>query len=365
MRYYMTINATSVVLDGDDPAIMVHLYGPNGVGFPSVKKDIFGYFETEKEVCEEIQKDLGLIPCPAPTYYPISEENARRAKQAISWSDYKAGSATEEYRLYVDKASLLAKACKDSTDPMYHDQIDRLLDTYARKLAENINAENANTASCPSVMIAGPANFPVRKKEKQNARAATLMDEWNQIQGLLDKMRSVGRGGISSDDPNALAKLKAKMEKLQKAQETMKNVNAWYRQNKTVIGCPYLSEENAAKLDADMKSQWHMEDKPFQSYELSNNGAEIRRLAKRIEALEKRESEPTPEGWEFYGGKVVVNKALNRLQVIFDDKPDAETREELKGNGFRWAPSQNAWQRQYTENAMRAARRCKCLQPED
>lgn len=365
MRYYMTILARSVVLDADDPAIMVHLYGPNGAGFPSIKETVYGYFETEKEVSEEIQKDLGLIPGPVPRYYSISEESARRAKQAISWSDYKAGSATEDYKLYVDKASMLAETCKKTVDPMYHEQIDRLLDTYARKLAENINADNANTASCPSVMIAGPANFPVRKKEKQNARAATLMDEWNQIQGLLDRMRSVGHGGISSDDPNALAKLKAKMEKLQKAQETMKNVNAWYRQHKTVIGCPHLSEENAAKLDADMKSSWHMEDKPFQSFELSNNSAEIRRLAKRIEELEKRESEQAPEGWEFDGGRVEVNRGLNRLQVFFDDKPDAETREELKSDGFRWAPSQNAWQRQYTENAVRAARRCKCLQPED
>lgn len=365
MRYYLTLPLTSVNLGDGTPPVTVHIYGPNGAGFPSIKKDVYGYFEVEKEVSDQIKEEYGLIPGPTPNYYRINEEAARRAKQAISFNDYCAGSATADYRLYVDKASLLAEACKSSVDPMYHEQIDRLLESYARRLAENINADNANTASCPSVMIAGPANFPVRKKEKQNARAEKLMNEWNEIQGLLDKMRSVGRGGISSDDPNALEKLRAKMEKLQKAQETMKNVNAFYREHKTVIGCPYISEENAEKLQADMKAQWHMEDKPFQSYELSNNGAEIRRLAKRIEALEKRDAGQAPEGWEFYGGRVVVNRALNRLQIIFDDKPDAETREELKGNGFRWAPSQNAWQRQYTENAMRAAKRCKCLQPED
>ena len=53
-------------------------------------------------------------------------------------------------------------------DPMYHEKIDRLLDTYARKLAENMNHGYAIDARVPSVMIAGSANFPVGKKEKQN-----------------------------------------------------------------------------------------------------------------------------------------------------------------------------------------------------
>ena len=35
-----------------------------------------------------------------------------------------------------------------------------------------------------------------------------------------------------------------------------------------------------------------------------------------------------------------------RLQLFFDEKPDADTRAILKKNGFRFAPSQNnAWQR--------------------
>ena len=40
-------------------------------------------------------------------------------------------------------------------------------------------------------------------------------------------------------------------------------------------------------------------------------------------------------GWEFDGGRVEANTADNRLQIFFDEKPDKEIREELKGNGFR------------------------------
>ena len=78
-------------------------------------------------------------------------------------------------------------------------------------------------------MIAGGSNFPVRKKEKQNAARDSNMQEWQYIQGLLDKIRSTGMGGIRQDDPQAIPKLQKKLAGLEKAQETMKAVNAYYR----------------------------------------------------------------------------------------------------------------------------------------
>ena len=72
-------------------------------------------------------------------YYPINEGAARRAKEMNSFSDYKEGSATAEYRAMVDKAAAIAEKQKSRVDPMYHEKIDHLLDTYARKLAENMN----------------------------------------------------------------------------------------------------------------------------------------------------------------------------------------------------------------------------------
>ena len=49
------------------------------------------------------------------------------------------------------------------------------------------------------------------------------------------------------------------------------------------------------------------------------------------------------------------NGEAMRVQFIFDGKPDEQTREILKRNGFRWAPSQGAWQRQLTQNGKYAA----------
>ena len=299
---------------------------------------------------------------PAVKYYPINEAAARRAKEMNSYSDYKPGSATAEYRSYVEEAVQLAERQKARVDPMYHEKIDSLLDTYARKLAANMNKGFEIDARVPSILIAGGSNFPVRKKEKQNAARDTNYREWQDIQGLLDKIRSTGMGGISADDPQAVQKLEKKLAGLEKAQETMKAVNAYYRKHKTLDGCPHLSAESIEKMKADMASQWHIEDKPYPTWALSNNSAEIRRVKERIKSL-SQQREIGYVGWEFEGGKVETNAEANRLQILFEEKPDAATREELKSNGFRWSPKAEAWQRQLTDNAYRSADYIKAILP--
>ena len=162
----------------------------------------------EKEAQTEPEADTGVSSetpqttqpeqvAPVAPYYTINEAAAKRAKDMNSFSDYKQGSATAEYRHYVDEAVQLAERQKQRVDPMYHEKIDSLLDTYARKLAANMNKGYEIDARVPSILIAGGSNFPTRKKEKQNAARDSNYREWQDIQGLLDKIRSTGMGGIS------------------------------------------------------------------------------------------------------------------------------------------------------------------------
>ena len=209
-------------------------------------------------------------------YYPINEDLARRAKEMNSFFDYVPGSATAEYRRCVDGAARIAEAQKQRVDPIHHEKIDRLLDTYARKLAENINQSNSIATRVPSILISGRGNFPVRKKEKQNRAADANMEEWRQIQGLLDKIRGTGMGGISADEPDAVDKLKAKLERLEAFQDKVKAVNAYYRKRKMLDGCPDLSAEEIEKLRTEMARSWRAQPKPYEGYALSNNNASIR-----------------------------------------------------------------------------------------
>lgn len=110
------------------------------------------------------------------------------------------------------------------------------------------------------------------------------------------------------------------------------------------------------------KQNWHMEEKPYASYQLSNNNANIRRLKQRIELLNCHRNTNYP-GWKFYGGEVTANKEANRMQIFFDDKPDESIRTELKRNGFRWALKEKAWQRQLNQNAYYAADSISAIYP--
>ena len=145
-------------------------------------------------------------------------------------------------------------------------------------------------------------------------------------------------------------------------QEEMKTVNAYYRKHKTLEGYPVLSAEEIGKLQSSMASDWRKNPVPYPSYLLTNNNANIRRTRQRIEDLK---SQSVYAGWAVPGGRAEINEGENRLQLFFEEKPSEEQRRELKSNGFKWAPSQGAWQRQLTKNAIYAAGRMEFLRQED
>lgn len=294
-------------------------------------------------------------------YYPINEDAARRAKKANSLDDYIAGSATAEYQRYVDEAKRIADFHKTQVDVAYHEKIDRLLDTYARNLAKNMNARFDIDSRVPSVMISGAGNFPVRQKEKQNAAREKNWEEWKRISEIPEKISTIGMGGIQSSETNALEKLELKVIELEKSQETMKQINAYYRKNKTLDDCPYLPKEQLDELRAVMAKSWHGA-VPFETFTLTNNNAEIKRIKSRIEELRKTK-DGHYVGWEFDGGKVEANSKDMRLQIFFEEKPNSEKRAELKKAGFRWSPTVGSWQRQLNDNAIYAANGVKFIQP--
>ena len=169
---------------------------------------------------------------------------------------------------------------------------------------------------------------------------------------------------ISSDDPDAINKLTAKLEKLKAFQAQMKEVNAYYRKHNTCVGCESLSPEQAKQMDESLESGEPWKKVPFPFYALSNNNQEIHRIEARIKQLSAVRDDGFC-GWEFDGGKVVANSDNNRLQVFFDAVPSPEIRQELKSRGFHWSRFEGAWQRQLTDNAIYSASRIAAICPTD
>lgn len=296
------------------------------------------------------------------TYYPINEDTARNAHYMVHMSDYKPGSATAEYRAAVDQAAELVERQKKAVSPFYHDKLDALLDRYARRLAEWTNDYNRNQASYPSQFISGAGGFNMRKHNKQMAREDSLWKEYDEIKDLLHKMESVGTGPVDLADPHAREILTDQLQKLQARLDRNKAMNAYYRKHKSFAGFPDLTDDAAARLDAqfaETRQRCPWIDKPCPDYELTSLRGKIKRVEERIAELDKRaqQAEQPADNTAFPGGEIVRNLEADRLQIIFDEKPDEDTRAALKQNGFRWSPRYGAWQRQLTQNAESAARR--------
>lgn len=287
-------------------------------------------------------------------YYEISEETARRANDMNSMRDYKPGSATAEYRGEVDKAAALVERQKQKVSPFYHDKLDALLDRYARRLAAYYNDYHRNEATCPSILISGGSNFPVRKKEKQNSRRDTLMHEYNDIQGILDKIKSVGTGPIDPTDPHAREMYADRLKRLQATLDRGKAMNAHYRKHKTMKGFPDMTDERASEMDEAISRAPAFAQTPFPDFELASLRGKIKRTQEGLSKLDSLEQhkDDAANTLEFDGGKIFLNMELNRLQILFDEIPGDEIRAALKSHGFKWSRKNEAWQRQLTRNAV-------------
>jgi hypothetical protein len=369
----------------------------------------------------------------------INETLARRAKENMSFSDYKAGSATAEFNAEIDRVRTLIEKAKTNVSPEAQERLDNLLSSYTRNYANWTNKRNASGAGHVSVMIAGPANYNMRAHEKYLNRERKIWEEYEQFKNIEQKIRSIIAGDkiIRSDDKNAVEKIKAKIESLKSVPDPYGNKSAEIRRLKgrlLELAPEEFAEQqanisiNEAKTYTEIVTLWETgriknygDDRYYfelpliftdgkrkykewlqvevdesgenmQRFNLKNMETEsipltderkysliiskisgsgnkaviyqhLKNLSPEVQAkkatAEEAEKNGTAETVTINGesAKVVRNKEVMRLQLIFDGKPETKTREILKSNGFRWAPSNTAWQRLLNNNAEWALRR--------
>lgn len=168
-------------------------------------------------------------------------------------------------------------------------------------------------------------------------RIQTLMRRAVELQERADELErraeNIGSGGISSDDPDAIAKLRAKLEELTARRELMKAVN---RAHAKYLRDPQtdLSEfsEKIQGVIRDYKPEGGAGPHPFSGFPLTNLGARIRNTQKRIEQLQAQKKR---QYQEIRVGDVIIkqNTEINRIQFIMnlgDFVPYAPNSEEAK-----------------------------------
>lgn len=284
-------------------------------------------------------------------YFHINESSARTAHNMMSMRDYSEGSTTAGYRSEVDKAYDIADKVAEKK-PEEAERVYRLAERYSKKMAEYYNKESSIGMMCPSVMISGAGNFPVKKKERQVAAWERNHEFYQYVQGILAKIENIlyGREIIKSDDERAIEKLEEKLEDMKKLQEDMKAANKALRLKDKEAGNDQLREMGYSEESIEeLRKPDYLGRVGYPNFQLSNNNANIHRVEERLKRLKAVKERGSSEQ-EYKTFKVVENTEAMRYQIIFDGKPDAEIRTLLKSNGFKWAPSQGAWQRQITSN---------------
>lgn len=293
--------------------------------------------------------------------YKIDESLARQAKLNRSFNDYIDGSATQDFENYVKRFNSVIDKLKQHYKENYErnkEKVDYLQNKYAIKLAEAINQINRIDAIMPSVMIAGGSNYPVEKARKVDDKRINFWKESGDLfsddNWLFDKIESIlTNKTIYSNDEFAIERLQEKLQELEELQSKMKEINAYFKAHETLVGYGEYTDLTAKKMDKFINEAY--EKKPYQQFELTNNSNKIKNTKERIAKLQKLKENKT--NFENISGlEVVENKELMRIQLFFEEKPTQETIELLKSKGFKWAPSQKAWQRQLTENALSATR---------
>lgn len=162
-----------------------------------------------------------------------------------------------------------------------------------------------------------------------------------------EKAEDVGNGGISSDAPDALELLEKKLAEREKAHAWMKEVNKAFKKGDAALLALGMTQ---AEIDQMRTAIPSYERQPYPYFSLANNNANIHRIKARIARLKAAANHVTTKT-PFEGGTIVDNVEENRLQILFSEKPEAETRAKLKSHGFRWSPRAGAWQRMRSNSA--------------
>lgn len=311
--------------------------------------------ETESEVDllkgieDDIDYDTAYIAYSGVSFYP-----ERRAKSEIEGY---VSQMKEDYEY-------LRKGIKDAEDEKIFKQgFKRYRENYKKRYLNYLNAKSRTMSS----MIAGPANFPVKRNQSRLNIEQGHLDELIKFrEKVLSRIKNdMNPTQIRGVGDKQLEQLETKLNDLKERQQMMKDVNKIIRSKKDVKN--KIIERTGLKestVDEIMKPDFAGR-VGFPTYELTNNNANIKRLEGRVAEMKKKISnldKPPIEhefsdlivnGEKFEGvdGTMVKNYAEDRYQLLFNSKPDSKVRTALKKHGFRWSPKNTAWQRQISNNA--------------
>lgn len=191
-----------------------------------------------------------------------------------------------------------------------------------------------------------------RYRERIHARYQRVSEFAAIAQRCREQAASVGRAGISSDDEDAIPKLRERIAHLEKVQAQMVAANRLVRkQDRAGLLKMGLTEQQVETLfTPDFAGRLG-----FPDYKTKNNNANIRRLKERIVTLERAATRTYKEE-DWAGCTYREDPEENRVSLTFPAKPASAIIAALRAVGFKWSPTRGSWVRMLNNSAIQAAR---------
>jgi len=237
------------------------------------------------------------------------------------------------------------------------EQKERYISNYKKYFSAWLSAHSR----CASSAITGGSGFNVRRAEKANASEHKRMIEF--LEWREKALKAIAKK-IEENKPQSV-KNSENWERLKanilSSAATIHGINTGIERGYSkalFVSNIYQKVETYAKHgDVEIVSAAIDEIRKFNET-MSVVITERHKFFKLLEMAENvkatKESNLERENSEITipGGKVIQNWKENRLQIIFDEKPDYDTIKELKKWGFKWSPSSMAWQRFNNNNSI-------------
>ena len=290
----------------------------------------------------------------------VNDDNTEMANLAVRAFEGTSHTPEERARFYIH-------SYEDTLQNDLKQILGEERERYTEKFREWVRTLFERHSRILSPMITGPARFPTSRNNKANNAYDNALNEFENWR--VKAIKAINRRmeeAKPEEQKRSEEWLRLRMEIISTA-NTLKDIDTGvnkYSMRSLFISSLYGKLEriaNNGKADLIQKATEYIKElngtlpKP-----IFTARHKFWRLSEVVQASIKRESEIRGRDdaeLAFDGGKVVKNYAEDRLQILFDEKPDQETISKLKHNGFRWSPRFTAWQRQLTSNAFYACAR--------
>ena len=304
----------------------------------------------------------------------ISRELAERAHAGTSHTpERRAEHEQEQHRRHL--AHVYQTLQDYARSPEQQEILDMEFDRFRENYIERVNNLLATRSRIISPMVTGPANFPARQQQKAQDSYARRMEEFSRWErkakeAIIKKIKKAAtpdqvEAKIRTELKKSVARTVATLYEMKNGGWPGFDPQAFRRSTqekikRTADNGHIEAAREALKIIKEKQKEYGITVfAPNNSVWVYPDQAE----AKQEQARQEREARQEAQGdsgdeeiiQEFNEAQVIRNHEDDRVQIFFDEKPDADIRQALKSKGFKWAPSVGAWQRKLTENAERDA----------